>query len=509
MSGKVKGVVAAGHEITAQAAAEILEDGGNAFDAVLAGMAAACVAETIFSSLGGSGALMAYQAPRGETLLYDFFAQTPKRKRPPDELDFYAIQADFGPATQEFHIGAGSTAVPGFIPGLFAIHGDLCRLPMERIFEPAVRAARNGTKISAFEAYLFTIVESILTACPEAKEVFAPAGRLLVDGESYRNPAFAQTLEALGREGLGLFAEGELGQAIARQSEEPGGHLTLADLSSYEVIRRPPLTWRHRDWEIALNPAPAASGPLIAFGLGLLEKLRPAGAIADPVLLTHVLKATVTARAAAGSAPEQLYQGEMIAEHLKRLEGLSPATRGTTHISVIDSQGNAAGATVTNGEGNGRMTGAFGFMLNNMLGEEDLNPEGFHLWQPDTRLSTMIAPTVMRGPAGQMVVLGSGGSNRIRSAILQTAVNIIDHGLNLEEAVAAPRIHVEKDGHVSFENIFQAAELEQILAAFPDAHGWPDRNLFFGGVHAAQRLSDGTLTGAGDARRAGASIRVE
>lgn len=509
MSGNAKGVAAAGHEITAQAAAEILEDGGNAFDAVLAGMATACVAETIFSSLGGGGALMAYQAPHGETLLYDFFAQTPKRKRPRDEVDFYAIQADFGPATQEFHIGAGSTAVPGFIPGLFAIHGDLCQLPMERIFEPAVRAARNGTKISAFEAYLFTIVESILTACPEAKELFAPAGRLLVDGESYRNPAFAETLEALGREGLGLFTEGELGQAIARQSEDFGGHLTLADLSSYEVIRRPPLTWRHRDWEIALNPAPAASGPLIAFGLGLLEKLRPAGAIADPVLLTRVLKATVTARAAAGSAPEQLCQGEMIAEHLKQLEGLSPATRGTTHISVIDAQGNAAGATVTNGEGNGRMTGAFGFMLNNMLGEEDLNPEGFHLWRPDTRLSTMIAPTLMRGPAGQMVMLGSGGSNRIRSAILQTAVNIIDHGLDLEEAVAAPRIHVEKDGHVSFENIFQGAELEQILAVFPDAHGWPDRNLFFGGVHAAQRLSDGTLIGAGDARRAGAAIRVE
>lgn len=509
MNRKTKGVVAAGHEVTAKAAAEILEDGGNAFDAALAGMIAACVTETVFSSLGGGGALMAHHAGRGETILYDFFAQTPQKNRPQDELDFYAIQADFGPATQEFHIGAGSTAVPGFIPGLFAIHKDLCRLPMARIIAPAVRAAREGVRISAFEAYLFTIVEPILTACSPARELFAPTGHLLKEGDIYRNCAFAQTLEALIREGLDFFRTGELGQAIARQSDELGGHLSLNDLSTYKVIRRLPLKWRHRGWEIALNPAPAASGVLIAFGLRLIENLLPAGAAPDPVLLTRILQTTATARAAAGSAPEQLCEGDVIAAHLARLQGLSPATRGTTHISVIDAEGNAAGVTVTNGEGNGRMTGAFGFMLNNMLGEEDLNPGGFHRWQPDTRLSTMIAPTLMQDSTQQTVMLGSGGSNRIRSAILQTALNIMDRGHDLETAIAAPRLHVEKDDHVSFEDFLPAAERHRLVAAFPDAHGWPDRNLFFGGVHGAQRLSDGTLIGAGDARRAGVAIRVD
>ncbi len=508
MNGKAKGVVAGGHEITVKAAAEILEDGGNAFDAALAGMAAACVAEFVFCSPGGGGALMAHHAARRETLLYDFFAQTPKRIRTRDRLDFYAIQADFGPATQEFYIGAGSTAVPGFIPGIFAIHKDLCRLPLARIFEPAIRAARDGVEISAFEAYLFTIIAPILTACPEARELFAPKRRLLKEGDIYRNGAFARTLEALVREGLDFFRTGELGRAIAWQSDEFGGHLSLEDLCAFEVIRRPPLEWYHRDWRIALNPTPAASGVLIAFGLGLLEKILPPGRAPDPVLLARILKATVTARAAAGLAPEQLCEYDVIAAHLKELQDLGPVTRGTTHISVIDSDGNAAGVTVTNGEGNGRMMGDFGFMLNNMLGEEDLNPGGFHRWRPDTRLSTMIAPTLMHGPANQIVVLGSGGSNRIRSVILQTAINIIDRGLSLDAAIAAPRLHVEKDDQVSFEDLFPAAERHRLTDAFPEAHDWPDRNLFFGGVHGTERLGDGTFVGAGDARRAGFAITV-
>ena len=138
---------AAGHALTAEAAAEILEDGGNAFDASLAGVFMAFVAEAVFASPGGGGFLMAREA-RGRTALYDFFAETPLRRREGDEVSFFPIHADFGPAKQEFHIGLGSSATPGLAPGLFAIHEELCRLPMQRLVEPAVRAARAGFPLS-------------------------------------------------------------------------------------------------------------------------------------------------------------------------------------------------------------------------------------------------------------------------------------------------------------------------------------------------------------------------
>ena len=136
-----KGAIAAGHPETARAAAAILAEGGNAFDAVLAGLCAACVAEPVLISLGGGGFLLARRAG-GEAVLYDFFAQTPKVRRAEAEVDFFPIVADFGTAQQEFHIGMGSIAVPGTVKGLFRVHRDLGSMPMARIVEPAAALAR-------------------------------------------------------------------------------------------------------------------------------------------------------------------------------------------------------------------------------------------------------------------------------------------------------------------------------------------------------------------------------
>ncbi|MDH3580193.1 MAG: gamma-glutamyltransferase [Hyphomicrobiales bacterium] len=506
-----RGVVAAGHAVTAQAAADILREGGNAFDAAIAAMATACVPEFVFSSIGGGGFLMALEASTGEARLYDFFAQTPRLKRQESELDFYVIEADFGPATQEFHIGAGSTAVPSLVHGLYAVHGDLATLEMPRLLEPAIEAARNGVAVSELHAYLYTIVAPILTATAEARAHFAPDGKTLEAGALYKNPDFAGTLEALAREGPDLFTHGAVAKAIAAQSQEFGGHLTLNDLQRYRVERRAPLSWPYRAHEILLNPAPAASGALIAFGLGLLDRL---GSDApDPLTLARVMEETNTVRMAQGDALHEIVSDAALAEHLAALRDHSPATRGTTHISVIDAAGNAASATITNGEGNGHVVDGCGFMLNNMLGEEDLNPTGFNLWAVDTRLSSMMAPTLMRGPGGAVTALGSGGSNRIRTAILQVIVSLLDGGMDLGQAVNTARVHVERDGTVSFEDgpdeaRFGPQQRDALLAAFPDAHLWPEANLFFGGVHAARRHGNGAFEGAGDPRRGGVAIVV-
>jgi gamma-glutamyltranspeptidase/glutathione hydrolase len=502
---KHKGVVVAGHRLTAEAAAEILEEGGNAFDAAIAGMAMAFVAEAVFASPGGGGFMMT-RGERGRAHLYDFFAETPLRKRTGDDISFFPIHANFGPARQEFHIGLGATATPGMAAGLFALHEELCKLPMKRLVEPAVRAAKAGFPLTAFQAYLFTVIAPILTASPGVAAIFAPDGKPMQEGNTFRNPDLAETLEWLAEDGARLFSDGDVGRAIVAQSEALGGHLRADDLERYRTVRRAPLLWRYRGADIALNPPPAASGALIAFGLAYLEALKERGRGLDAFALIEALQATNDARVKHGEGLASRLAHGALARELQEVARHREAHRGTTHISVIDGDGNAAAASLSNGEGNGFIVGRFGFMLNNMLGEEDLMPDGLGHWREGSRLSSMMAPTIITETDGSVTALGTGGSNRIRTAVLQVALNLLDKAMRLEAAVDAPRLHVEKCGTLSFEPGF--AEDEQLRAAYPDAHAWPATNLFFGGVHSARRNAKGAVEGAGDPRRMGIATIV-
>jgi gamma-glutamyltranspeptidase/glutathione hydrolase len=506
--GSTKSVVAAGHELTAKAAAEILEEGGNAFDAALAGVFMTFIAEAVFASPGGGGFLMARQSGRDSVALFDFFAETPRQRLPASEIEFYPIHADFGSAKQEFHIGLGSSATPGMVPGLFAVHEALCRLPMKRLVEPAVRAARAGFPLSAFQAYLFTVIAPILTASESVARIFAPGGKLMQAGETFRNEELAEALEWLADDGARLFLDGDVGQAIVAQSRDLGGYLTHDDLEHYRVERREPLYWRHRGANVALNPPPAASGALIAYGLSYLEALAEHGHAIDALALRQTMEATNTARAKHGEGLAQRLVDGMLAKETRDAARHPPAHRGTTHVSVIDAGGNAASVSLSNGEGNGSIVGKFGFMLNNMLGEEDLSSGSLGSWREGTRMSSMMAPTIILQQDGTVTALGTGGSNRIRTAILQVAVNLLDHGMHLDAAVEAPRLHVERDGTVSFEPGLAEAEWSALLALAPEAQEWPEANLFFGGVHTARRHANGGMEGAGDPRRRGHAIVV-
>ncbi|MGH6735560.1 MAG: gamma-glutamyltransferase family protein [Methyloceanibacter sp.] len=497
-----KSVVAAGHELTAAAAAEILEDGGNSFDAALAAVCMAFVAEAVFCSPGGGGFLMARRDGSDQVKLFDFFVETPLKRCPASEVSFFPIHADFGPAKQEFHIGLGSSATPGVVPGLFAMHEALGRLPMKRLVEPAVRAARQGFPLTTFQAYLFTVIAPILTASEGVSRIFAPGGKLMVAGETFRNEGFAETLEWIAEDGARLFVDGDVGQAIVAQSRDLGGHLTTDDLRRYRVVLRDPLVWPHAGATVALNPPPAASGALIAFGLAYLEAAGNGSAV-DALALHAAMTATNEARGKHGEGLAERLSGGVLFEEMRAAWRNPAAYRGTTHISVIDADGNAAAVSLSNGEGDGFIVGDFGFMLNNMLGEEDLASGGLDAWREGMRLSSMMAPTVILQSDGTVTALGTGGSNRIRTAILQVAVNLLDHGMSLEDAVMAPRLHVERDGTTSFEPELSEEAVTAFNALGEKAHAWPAQNLFFGGVHAARRHGDGGVEGAGDPRRQG------
>lgn len=518
MHSSALGVVAAGHPATAAAAETALREGGNAFDAIIAAHFAACIAEPVLCSLGGGGFLLASR--QGQTPeVYDFFTQTPLTKKSLADLDFYPIMADFGTAQQEFHIGLGSVGTPGSIAGLFHIHQELGSLPMTRLVEPAIALARDGLVLNDFSAYIFSIVEPIYLSTPEARHLFGDPEdpqRIIGAGHCLKQPEQADFLENLAREGADLFYRGEVAAQIDRLSREHGGYLTRHDLESYQVIKRSPLEIPYRDARVYINPPPSSGGLLIAFALELLAETDmaalPFGSREQLELLAEVLNLTQQARIEAQidggfQHADQLLNPHYLDRYRQQIRQRAKAYRGTTHISVIDRTGNVASMTLSNGEGCGTLAPGTGVMLNNMLGEEDLNHAGFHQWKTNQRMTSMMSPAILLCADGREIATGSGGSNRIRSAVLQVLSNLIDHRMPVAEAVAAPRIHLEKD-LLSIEGGFDLEVTQHLCRSWPRHSVWGDLNLFFGGAHTVMRDIAG-FSGGGDPRRGGVVTIVE
>lgn len=514
------GIVAAGHQDTAEAASTILAEGGNAFDACLAALLASCVAEPVLSSLGGGGFLLA-QSDGNAPILYDFFAQTPSIKPALQEQEFYPIIADFGTAQQEFHIGMGSIAVPGVVRSIFTIHKELCTLPLKTVAEPALRLAQKGIRINSFQHYISTIVSPIIRSSPGALSIHECnnlPGEIAPEGEVVRHEALAATLTDLIHEGDELFYRGELGQQLARDCKNHGGAINLDDLAKYSVIKRAPLSLNYRGTELLTNPAPSIGGVLIAFTLSLLGKekigtrlhhstehlvrLAQAMQITQQLRKEHNIDSNFDA-----AISDKILSNRFIESYLNSLNTHASFSRGTTQISIADSKGNMASMTLSNGEGSGYVLPGTGIMLNNMLGEEDLNPFGFNKWPVDRRIASMMAPTLAIMPNGDRFATGSGGSNRIRNAILQVLINLIDFDKNIAAAVEASRIHLEA-GLLNIEAGIPDETLTSLTTDFPKHRIWPEKNLFFGGAHTVGITSEGELHGKGDSRRGGVCIKT-
>jgi gamma-glutamyltranspeptidase/glutathione hydrolase len=510
MTDKLTGAIAAGHPKTVEAGRIAFELGGNAFDAIVASTLAAFVVEFTLASAGGGGFILAHTRER-ENLLFDCFCQTPRQKKAIEDVEFYPVSIHFGGASQEFHIGRGSIATPGALSGLWEVNRRLGRLPFSVLAEPAIGYAREGFIFSRYNAFCVALLESILRQDPEGMKFYAPRGELLQEGDRCTMTDFANILEEISKRGIEDFYRGDIARAIARDMKD-GGYLGLEDLQNYRTIVRKPLTTTYRGYEPITNPPPSSGGILIAFALKLLE---PYDLSAIPFLDGEHLQLLAATMATTNRARAEGYDRFLHREGIDK-EFLAPeflATYrnkwgSTTHISVIDSEGNAASATFSNGEGSAYTIPGTGITLNNMLGEADLNPLGFHHWPIDRRISSMMSPTIVLEDGIPRFVLGSGGSNRIRTAILQVISDLVDFRQPLDTAVAGPRIHWE-NGELNvepFEN--RNAALARVDLSGTRVSLWQDLNMFFGGVHAVGRSPSGELTAAGDPRRDGVGLVI-
>ncbi len=488
------GVIAAGHPVSASTGAEALREGGNAVDAALGAMLASFACEPLLTALGAGGYMLVAE-PGEPPVLLDFFVGAPGRDADPaTRAELIPITVSFGDAIQVFNIGAASVGAFGVPAGLCEASERFGRIPLSELVKPAAALARDGVELNPQQAYVVEILADIVTSTPEAAALFAPHGTVLRAGEKIRQPELADALERLGGEGAAPFYTGDIAAAIAAWVTERGGMLTAADLSAYAVLDRAPVRACYRGRDVMTNPPPSAGGILIAHALSLLD------AEPGPPALERVVE--VMERTQAQRTPEFL-EGLDDPEFVRRFLGGGPLG-STTHIAVLDRDGWACSVTCSNGSCSGVVVPGTGVHLNNMLGEQDLNPLGFHRHPPGRRLPSMMAPTaVLRGGEPELV-LGSAGSNRIRSAIVQTIIRVIDDGLRAGDAVQAPRVHFE-DGVVYAEPGIDVIPLE---AAGRTVSRFRERNLFFGGVQAVERDPTGGFWGGGDPRRGGAALVV-
>ncbi len=483
-----RGVVAAGHPLTARAGASVLRAGGNAVDATVAAMLTSFVTESLLTGLGAGGYMMVAGAGIEPTLL-DFFVAAPTRIGDGSEAELLGVGVSFGDAEQVFHIGPASCGVYGVPAGVCEAVRRWGTVPLEELAEPAAQLAREGVVLNAGQAYVAEILIELLTSTPESAALWAPDGQLLREGGLLRNPELGDALMRLARDGAEPFYRGDIAASVCDWLLERGGSLRPADLARYGAIEREPIEIAYRDRQILTNPPPSAGGTLLAYALALLNR-----GSSPPTL-----RAVIDAMAAAQSerTPE-FVEGLDQDGFLERF--LTTRLGSTTHISVIDAEGRACSATCTNGEGSGVVVPGTGMHINNVMGEEDLNPLGFHLHPAGRRMPSMMAPSVVMRDGEVELVLGSAGSNRIRSALLQTIVAVVDHGMSVREAVAAPRVHFE-DGVLFAEPGVELGELE----AEARVVRFGALNLFFGGVQAALRRGS-SIAGAGDPRRGGVAV---
>jgi gamma-glutamyltranspeptidase/glutathione hydrolase len=450
----MRGAVAAGNRHTAEAGAWALSRGGNAVDAVVAAALAAFVAEGPLTGPAGGGFFLVRAAGAEPTLLDCFFAVPSQPQGPMDE-----VVIDFGDAsTQVFHVGNGSVAVPGLVAGLVEARERHGRLSWADLFEPALELAHAGVEMSGPQRFLLEILVPILERTDEGRGIYGCHTRA-------ETASMVPGLELLRHHGAAAVAD--LMPAHA------------ADLAAYRVVERAPLEATFEGMRVVTCPAPSKGGAVVAGGLAAI-------AARDRATLDTLATTLVEALLAGYGGTSRL----------------APLT-GTTHVSVIDGDGNAAALSSTLGSGSGVF--AKGFQLNNMLGELDvIGTEDRH---PGDRLPSMMAPTLVLDGDVPRLVVGSAGSVRLSGAILQTIYHVVAGGSSVSESIDHARLHIE-DGVVQIEGGWPADAAERLHQAGHQVNEWAGRNLYFGGVSAVERLPCGKLAAAGDPRRGGHGIVV-
>ncbi len=503
-----KSIVASGHLLVSETAAGILKAGGNAFDAVVAAGFASSVVEPALNSLGGGGLLLGHSVDKGQNLFFDFFVDTPGlglEKRVADP-HFFPVTVHFSGSQQDFNVGLGSVAVPGTLKGLLHIHKRLGYMDLAEVMAPAITLA-EGHELNKQQAYFLKLLYPIMTLLPEGKAIYEPQGEYLQEGDQLRNTQLAEFIKSIAEDHGEEFYRGSIAERIHRDMALRDGLLTRKDLAAYEVKERRPLEVSFREHSLFTSPEPSMGGALIGLSLSLQDiSGRPDFAFGTGDYLLHtteIMQKVEEMRENGFSCADDLVSFLQNSTDAQGGEQPRMFSRGTTHVSIADRMGNCAAMTCSNGEGAGYFAPGTGVMLNNMMGEDDLHPDGFHSSPAGQRVASMMSPSLLvRGDEVELVI-GSGGSKRIRTAVTQVLCQVIDFKRDIQESVDAPRLHW--DGEVLQMEPGFSREAVTMVSGKVKVNEWQAKGVFFGGVHA---VIPG-IKGAADDRRGGKVVETK
>ncbi len=507
--------VAATGQQALEAGLAVAADGGNAVDAALATAFTALATEPGMVSFGG-GTYVAVWMAGSDPVVVDGNVEMPGRGADPARFGrgVREVRTDYGGGVTMM-AGHGSVATPGIVPAFATAAERFAALPWSRLLEPAAAAARAYPMGRAASRYLAFVVDTLFADDPEAQAlVTGDGGALLSGGEERSNPALADTLERLATEGPGLFSTGEVGRALAATMADHDGLITLDDLAAYKPVVRPAHVTRAGSWNVAVNPPPAVGGPMLAVMLGELARAHAETGDWRWDDVIEIQRAVLSYRTSVHDFSRNLEADGLdllasVGEHgLSALRGSS----STANVSAVDSEGNACTITMSSGYSAGLVIPGTGILLNNSLGEVELNRLGIHALTPGTRLASNMAPTTARSDSGRVLAIGSPGADRITTALMLVLGQGCLHDRDLRAAIEAPRLHLRlvtdgTDGTDGF--VVEHEADEEIRAAVARAglpsHEYAEPHMYFGGVGAAAISPSGDLQAAGDARREAAT----
>lgn len=487
--------LAAGHEVA--------RAGGNAVDVAIAASLAAMATEPGIVSLGG-GAFVTVWPADGEPVVVDGNVEMPGRGLPREAFGrgVREVFTEYGGGVTMF-AGHGSVATPGAALACAEAVSRYGSVPWADVCAPAGRACRTGYPVNGAAArYLGFVADRLFGSDPEAFAVVTgPDGSPLVVGQVVTNGPLADLVDLLGSVGPEVLTTGEVGRAMVADMAAHDGLVTAADLEAYRPVVREPLRRLVGDWDLAVNPPPSVGGPMLAVMLGELARR---GRFDWPDVL-EIQQAVLRYRVEVHDVASDLdAAGHALLASVDRhgLAGL-PTSASTANVSAVDADGTACAVTMSAGYGAGITVPGTGMILNNALGEPELNRLGLHALAPGTRMASNMAPTAGRTADGRVLAVGSPGADRITTALMQVLGQGCLHDADLASAIEAPRVHVrfDADGRAVVEHESDPAITAAVRAAGLPAHDHGELSMYFGGVGAAYRREDGGLLAAGDPRR--------
>jgi len=516
------GVVAAADPVAADVGLQILKKGGNAADAAIATAFALGLTENAASGIGGSGFLLYFDAKANKNYALDYYFACPAA------MTF----SDYKDATKTRNEGLGGirAVVPGFVAGMAKANEMFSTMSLAELIEPTIQMAENGVPVSAFMAETYRDYYERILNYPETERVFTDGGLPYGEGSIFKNPDLANTLRIIAEKGKDGFYTGEVAEAIVSSQRATGSKMTLEDLASYEAVVTEPLSSTYRGYKIVTLP-PVSGGGVVLTNLNLAEHFDMSGIEWGSTEYLHtwgeVMRLANSDYSTYFEDPA-FYPGvmpavrgmitkEYAAERIKLFSPTSTMSLGpvgdpashdpeshTTHLSVVDKDGNIATMTNTNGDFFGTLTTVTdcGFVIENTTA---FSGGTTYVPEPGKRARSPMSPTIIFNEDGTpFAAVGTPGSGRIVNTIPLIISNMIDYGMPLKEAVDATRLHQARNDNLTLEGGFDESVVPELEALGHEVTVRVANDSFFGGAHCVSIDPEtGMRYGAADSRRSG------